>query len=89
MAEPEPLVAHKVEVEDVTDVPAVYKVNMEVSIDAKPTEEQLRALLMHLLTQARNRGRGKAFDRPNAVFIFAYAKQRYHAEAAGSWVGQL
>ncbi|MCB9855384.1 MAG: hypothetical protein H6818_06810 [Phycisphaerales bacterium] len=88
-AEPEPLVAHTVEDEKVDDTSGVYKVTMQVSMAAKPTERQLRAVLMHLFRQARNRGRGMAFDRPNAVYIFAYAKPRYHAGSGPSFVARL
>ncbi|HPF38965.1 MAG TPA: hypothetical protein PK093_10000 [Phycisphaerae bacterium] len=56
-------------------------------------QEQRRLLNIRIqmvqIRDPRDPWLGDVGERPNAVFIFAYARQRYHAEAAGSWVGQL
>lgn len=84
-----PVIQYTIENEKSYDTPGVYKVNLEISVATKPSEQQLRNLLLRAFEKTRRKGPGRFFKHPNAVYIFAYAKPRYHAQAAGSWIGQL
>ena len=83
-----PLPSHDIVKDEPVETRAKFQVTMHVAVVDKPSKAELRRLLRHVLTQAREHRDGRGRE-PSIVSIAAYSKKCYHDESGGSWIGLL
>lgn len=62
---------------------------LRITLDKRPSESELRALLGSLYKKAKKRSGFNFRAHPNAVYIYAFAKKNYHKNSGASWIGML
>ncbi len=83
------LPGYEVVLDDSSDTPIKTQVELRITLDKRPSESELRALLRSLYEKAKKRSGFKFRAHPSAVYIYAFAKKNYHKNSGASWIGML
>lgn len=62
--------------------PKIHLVELLITLDERPSEPELRALLGSLYEKAKK-------TQPDVVYIFAFGKKNYHKNSGSNWIGML
>lgn len=83
------LPGYEVVFDDSSDTPIKTQVELRITLDKRPSESQLRALLGSLYEKVKKRSGFNFRAHPDAVYIYAFGKKNYHKNSGASWIGML
>ncbi len=80
---------HRIVLDEPLDTPGKTQVQLHVTVEKQPSEDDLRTLLLWLFEGVKNRSGFEFRAHPNAIYIFVYTASRYDPNQTGGWIGRI